>query len=876
LEKAEAHAPEAIAVTGQGGAGKTRFCQEIGYLAEQRGAVFLSISHPQDLEHPYKIFGLLAQDILSNPFDRINPKDALESYILSLHPKLFQRAKGTIATIFSSESRSCGAFDREAMIQLLLVMLLHKTKLALHILHFSDLHWASAETLEILGELLQRLRKMATDYRAAVLFLFEGRVQTQLKHTAQQNIRGQVSSTAIFESFVDRYQLERFDVRPFSSTQSRGFLKHLFENAQSANRRVPEELIPHQEVLIEEIARYGQGNPFHMVEQIKLLKQEGLLARNQRTGLIFLNGTPKASYQVPTSVFELISLRLKFIEESEPELWLLIKSIGLIKDRISAQLFHNLHRRLASHTPDSAIHEIEILNTENPSEISFRHENYYHVVQGSTLSPSERRKVTDLYLDWYRALRPKTAEVLYEEALIHTNRLRVKMPVVKRLLTNGLMKAEACHQYQLAIQIIEKYLQTFPPEVTGASRPFLSLLANLKLRIKLADFSNDLHGWNLGAEQLERVIADIDRYLQKEAKVSPTSRSTLKYLRTTSMVELANSKSDLGRAHESVRLLTEARKICESHFALGILTNAKELEKWNKLYGRLLNRLGEANWMDGNYAEAIRALEEATSVIEETIQGANERQLLHHINLLDYGAVLLHKDPSKAVEILKKSRSLIPGKGWSPHYEILASTTVLIGEMVELFLQESSNSPRFRQYLESSALPQLQQDFEKALFYGFKQEQVAASLMMGICLSLLDDRKARQWYMESIEISFRSNNLESLWRGHLNLAQYLASSGELEGSIFHCNRARQLISRDIRERAPHERRWRQRHLRHPLMRIACLLPESELMADPFISTVLEEIKEDSGEESQLITPSFFCDKIIYLWDQSNEFYPYGG
>jgi hypothetical protein len=196
--------------------------------------------------------------------------------------------------------------------------------------------------------------------------------------------------------------------------------------------------------------------------------------------------------------------------------------------------------------------------------------------------------------------------------------------------------------------------------------------------------------------------------------------------------------------------------------------------------------------------------------------------------------------------------------------------------MVELFLQERGNSRRFRHYLETRALPQLQHDFEKAMFYGFKQEQAAASLMTGISLSLLKDRKARQWYMECIEISFRSNNLETLWRGHLNLAQHLAADEEIEGGLFHCNRARQLISTDLQEREPHERQWRQRHLRHPLMRIASLLPESELVADPFVSTVLEEIKKHPGKESRMISPSFFSDKIIFLRDQSNEFYPYGG
>jgi tetratricopeptide (TPR) repeat protein len=874
LEKAEAHAPEGVAVTGQGGAGKTRLCQELGYLAEQRGAQFISISHPQDLEHPYKIFGSLTQELLSNPFDALNPKEALESYLLSLHPKLYQSARSTIGLIFSSEERDCGVFDREAMLQVLLVMLLQKAKSTTYVLHLSDLHWAGAEALDILGELLQRLGRMAAEWRASVLILFEGRAQTSLKYSGVGNAAGQTGSTATFESFVERYRLERLDVTPFSTAQSRAFLEHLFENTQSASRRVPRGLIPHQEALIGEVARYGQGNPFHMIEQIKLLRQEGVVARNQRTGLIYLTARPKSSYRAPASVHELISLRLKFIEDSSPELGLLIKAVGLIKDRIEAQLFRRLRRSLASHTPDSAIQEVELLNTEGASEVGFRHENYYQVVRGAPLSPSERRRVTELYLSWYDQLRPKTAEALYEEALVHTNREPVELSLVRRLLKAGLRKAEGCHQYQLAVQIINKLLDATPP--ARDSSPSSSLLTNLNLRIKLADFSDVLQDWNVGAEQLERVIADIDRYLQGRARVSPTLRSTLYYLKTNSTAGVANSKTDLGQAHQGVRLLTEARKVCETYFELGLLSEG-EREKWAVLHCRILNRLGEANWMDGNYAEALRSLEAATAAIEETIRSAEDRRVLHHVNFLDYGAVLLHESPAKAVEMLRKSISLIPEQGWSPRLNILAGTTLVIGEMVELFLNEGGRlSPAFRRFLAERAAPQLQKDFEKAMFYGFKQEQAAASLMLGVSLSLLGDPSAAQWYMESIETAFRSNNLESLWRGHLNLAQHLAASGEGEASIFHCNRARQLLSNDLGPRAPQERKWRQRHLRRPFMRIASLLSGSESAGDPFILAALEQTGTDPSAETQPITANYFSDKIIFLWDESNEYYPYGG
>jgi hypothetical protein len=206
----------------------------------------------------------------------------------------------------------------------------------------------------------------------------------------------------------------------------------------------------------------------------------------------------------------------------------------------------------------------------------------------------------------------------------------------------------------------------------------------------------------------------------------------------------------------------------------------------------------------------------------------------------------------------------------------LADTTLAIGEIVRLFLRENGNSERVRHFLVHNVVSRLQHNFEKAALYGFKQEQTAASLMLGISFSLLSDDEAVQWYMESIEVSFRSSNFESLWRGHLNLAQYLYSTSDLESCVFHCQRACELLTSDLQGRTQQERHWRQRHLMHPIFQIARLLPKEELSRAPLICTLLEQTKANSLPKSTPCVPTFFKDKIIFLWDRGNEYYPYGG
>ena len=870
LEQAETNAPQGVAVIGQGGTGKTRFCQELGFFGEQREGEFISIAHPQDLSHPYRIFGLLMQELLADSLEPVNPLQGVAAYVKMLHPTLHRAAEGSMAAAFSSDGYDAGVFNREAMLRVLLAILLCKAKNSTYILHVSDLHWASLEALEVLGDLLQQLRNVAVEYRVAVLMVFEGRVQTNIGMTPDGDAATHRGSTVIFESFVSRYALEKLVVAPFTSSESRAFLAHLFENTQSSSRSITHELIPHQDVLVEEVRRYGQGNPFHMIEQIKLLRQEGTVARNTRTGLMYLAKLPVRSYRVPTSVHELISLRLQFIENILPELALLIKAVGFIKDRVDAGLFALLYRALASHTPAAAVHEVELLQVGGSAYVGFQHENYYQVVRDWPLSASARRSIVNVYLDWYRRLRRKSADVLYEEALVRCNSPRAGSQRINQLLAEALDKAERSHQYQLAIQVIETLLQVPARSRVASVSPSKELISSLRLKSKLARFSIEVRDWALGADQLVAILESIAEFLRNTPSPGIALRTTLSYMRAASLVELANTKTDLLRSHESVRHLTDARQICEAYFTFHATRRGNNDGRWRALYCRLLNRLGEAHWMDGNYAEALRCMEAATAALDAHIKNVSQGRLLSHINLLDYGAVLLHRSPKKAVRQLKKSVALVPAKGWHPHYGILASTTLVIGETVELFLRERGLSTHLRQFLQRRAVTQLQRDFEHAKFYGLKQEQVAASLMLGVTLSLLSDRTAVEWYMESIEIAFRSSNLESLWRGHLNLAQWLSVHGDREASLFHCQRATALLEADLRARQPEERRWRQRHLSHPLRRLTSLLPVSERAG------LQEFIPAQAESGFQRSRQAFFKDKIIFLWEGENEYYPYGG
>lgn len=869
LAQADTETPQGIAVTGSGGTGKTRFCQELGFLIEQQDGEFISVAHPQHRGQPYRIFGLLAHELLGASTGGLDPRAAVERYVEDVHPTLFESARGTLDTIFSMAGGDANVFDREAMLQILLAIILRKARSTMYVVHLSDLHWASNEALDLLGALLQRLQKLAADYRVKLLMVFEGRVQMNVEPSRPARAALPVASTATFESFVQRLGLDRLEIRSFTTPESHAFLAHLFENSQSPSRRVSRALIPHQERLAAEIERYARGNPFHMIEQIKLLRQDNVVRRNERTGLVYLAARPARKYAVPENVYDLIALRFQFIESATPEIAALVKAVGLIKDGVDRSLFEMLRRAIAPDAHLSAIQHVEVLNGDDePQFVRFRHENYYEVVRGWPLTASERVRMTDVYLAWYRRLPRKTPEGLYEEALVRLRRPRVDRRRVGTLLREALDRAERAHQYQLAIQVAEELLQEDPRgEVGGAETS--ALTDTVALRSKLAHFSIEVEDWALGAEQYEWILRLLNEYERATPPTGRAVRTTLQYWRASSLVGLANSMTDLSRSHDALQHLQQARALCEAYFS-SLPARRRADSKWSVLYGRLLNRLGEANWMDGNYLESLRCIETATAAIDRYVRSPAAKRRLHHINLLDYGAVLLHTSPRKGVAEMRKSLALIPAKGWPPQLEILASTTLVLGQTVEWFLREQGCSSRFAAFLRREAIPRLQRDFDRASFHGLKQEQVAAALILGVGLSLLADASAVQWYMECIETAFRSNNLESLWRAHLNLGQVLRGQGDEESSAFHCARAAALLVADLSPRRPEERQWRQRHLARPLRRLVTLLD------DAAAEELRPYVEPPSTPSRRRIDGGFFRDQIIYFWSGHDEYYPYGG
>jgi hypothetical protein len=111
-EQARSGHTHAIAVTGAGGAGKTRFCQELGFHAEQEGGRYVFSSHPNNLDDPYQIFGGLMRVLVAEPLSLDDPGTVVLRHLRARAPELAERIEPTLSLLYRDGRSPQAAFDR--------------------------------------------------------------------------------------------------------------------------------------------------------------------------------------------------------------------------------------------------------------------------------------------------------------------------------------------------------------------------------------------------------------------------------------------------------------------------------------------------------------------------------------------------------------------------------------------------------------------------------------------------------------------------------------------------------------------------------------------------------------------------------------------
>jgi hypothetical protein len=756
-DRASAGAPGAVHVLGVGGSGKSRCCEEFALEKRRRGGNVIAVRHPKTHEEPLRVLADLFSALAGDLSMGADPAEGVLQAVSQYDAALAERATTGIRSLFGTRTSDAVDVKEQHVVSALLLLLVARSRHAPLIVHLQDLHWCSVDVLAMLERLTRQLTVLSsspsgTGVGAQVLFVFEGRTR---ETTDSADVRW---SSAPFEAFVLRHEGSTVTCSAFSAEDGLSFARRLFENRHNAHRMLAADLQQLQDDLIERICRSAGGNPFHTLEQVRLLKETGVIGQNPRTGLLYLMRAEPAESVLPESVFAAIKLRWDYLRARAEGLALLVWASALLDDRIHDQLFRSLWRTLA---PDQSLRDIDatdILWTGdgNAGEVAFRHENYFEAIRRFTVSEQDRRRVVEAYCDWFGGLRRPTASERFGWA-----RSLLELPDPDRtrareLLVSALRSSRRSGDPRLTRRILTFYLDLIWDSDDRAPLASATFLRHCDEERELC---RDL--LTLDREQATQRIGHMLRRIERHVAIARDHSPGRSHDRL--LLRLFAAQALHAQLLFNDRRPAEAADIAERVIA-GVRTYRARLPEddgWEWLEMETLYTQSVAQAISGEFTAAVRSSEAAAEIAERSTS-PRARMVVS-----TYGTIVSSEDPEKGVALLRQCLEQWPDDGSSDaclvHIHLGAA-------LAHVAYRLPSDADRRRRLLQE-ACDRTSRVYDVCRRLGFHPDVGAAALVRGVVGALLgDDDNEASWFAQAVAAAARGRQMETLWRSHINLA----------------------------------------------------------------------------------------------------------
>jgi hypothetical protein len=751
-----------VAVVGSGGSGKSRLCEEFALEKQRRGCNVVQAKQSKTLDDPHRLLADLLIGLADVSVSISDPADCVIGAISQYDRSLAERAAPAIRSITGRQDGTPALAADQALLSSFLLLIVVRTRHAPLIVHLQDLHWCAADTLLLLERLTWQLEMVSksdgtsvNDSARGVFFLLEGRVW-------ESDRVGSTSwSTRLFEVFLEKLGCPTLSCLPFDQTDSLEFVRRLFEDRHSAQRLVDSSLLELQAELAERINHTAGGNPFHTLEQIRILKERHVLAQNPETGLMYMIQPAGNQALLPETVFDSIRLRLQYLKSAKPELATLLWAASLLEDRIPVRLFRYLWRAIG---PDLSLAEIdatEFLWTGGvePAEVSFRHENYFQSLRRLEVPVADQKRLVDIYAAWFEQLPTLDAAGKFRWARILVQSPTPDAQKVRLLLRTALVGARRHGDLSLARRVQTMLLDFNWTE--NAQSP-----VRMNSFLHCCDDELSLCRELLSSDRLQAAsrILYLRDLLRERLSLQPggTSRSWdgLRYrLLAADVVRsqiLFNDRQPALASEVAAGVIRDIR-------AVGNAQSAEQNLEWQILEMEALHSYAVALALGGEIPQAINASEQAVRI-------ALVAQTPHSLDVMSTHAnILLATDLEAPESILRECMGRASSEPTSR--ETQDAITINLGMTLILGAYRSQTSDvgqSLAKFSEASAL--LEPLFSNAFRVGRYPDAGAAALLLGIISALRNDGDEVSWFAQAVTAAARGAQMETLWRSHINLA----------------------------------------------------------------------------------------------------------
>lgn len=732
---------DAFAITGCGGIGKSSLISNIFVKAANIGYLCIDVQHPHTIVNDSEVWSEVFLQIYSQYYHKVLYEDKIAEYTEEfLSPGFSLAWKADILGLLNN-----GTYIVSNIVECLVSVLYKASQKHKILLWFSDMHWMSENTEELLRKIITTLKNNQTYFCHKIVFLIEGRKNEMLL------IDHKFRYPFAWNNFLSKTGIEDLKMNLWNPKDSKRFIIALLHSNQSkVNSSVP------LKELTEYLLEYCNGVPMHILEQLKYLIIENKIFLKGDGSIVIEDTNWKGLFS--DDIRELIQMRIHYYRERYSDLMDYIIIMARLSNHLEPSVSAYVLKKMRTCCPnlDALTMEMGFLNIKNDS-ITFLHE--YYNMELRKLEVHEQRIVREILERCNKlhsndiAMELCRIELAFMDSEIDYDSVCKK---INRLLSSS------TEDYFKAV--LYEYLLKIPQEILSQNDS-----RRYHIYFELAQVFIRSGNWNFAKENLLKIINGCRE-----------SSGDYAYYEALAYQDLANIASGQLLLDESIDY---------------VRTGLTNIEKWIALFPNDCNRLALAKELLLERLSICQLfsgdLENALNTQNTAFKSAGKRHDKYMQFRIDYerGGTRLHTNLKNGIQRLENR-----------YIESLECTTLfeeessLIHAMLLVGKLLKENTVRRKKKMEEIFNESIKLEYsiqDKAYNY-----TASINLQTAACARLIQTNsvdEALPIFIKSLEKAIDSNLDELLWKCYINIAQCYLFLGAKEESVHYADKCKRII-----------------------------------------------------------------------------------
>lgn len=729
-----------IAILGNGGIGKSTLISEIYASSVERGYLSFDISQPKDCQHNRFLIKKLFRSIIcaedeGNFFDY-----SILSYIRKFLGVSFNEDWSEVLNnYFTAENSDINT----AYIGDCLVSCIIKLASKLNVfLWFSDLQWASPETIKILEIFINELHSNKNILKNKVVIIFEGRKNECIF------IENRKYYPAHWDVFTNNYLLNVYKIDNWNDNDSFEFLKMIF------NIKLSDEKI--YKNYINELLFKSKGNPMHMLESVRYLLEKKKLAFNNEHQIVILNNDLSDIYV--KNIYEIITRRIMYYQQEYGN-YIDILCIIAKLNGIQPVLYKRLIQKFCCQYND--LEELEIssaFGTYRNNKYNFAHENYLITFSKQTIS---NELILSEAINFYSQLWDDASQlsiIILKRNLSNYNLYELHNEIIELI-----KKTQNIH---IKINLYNMLLDI--PETLNEDGNF----SRASVLFELAELNVQDGSWQTGLEYLDELCEILDG----------CEYNTILY-KLKAKQEAANILADMLLLDRAIQVATEGINIAENYIDAGNFS-AEQVYNLKNEYQKLYARLAVCCWFSGDIDNADKLQKKAYSDAQEIKNTYMEARVLYEIGTLQF-----HRDIDSGIENILNAKDIGKDCLQLNDEKSLIEVQLLIGKLLK-----SVGDGDLKSIKDVKKHIDILLDSYRITPYVY--EEFLCYTMQGICFIKFNDYpSAMNSFLNSLKSATESHMTNLEWKALFNIMQLNLLCGNESTADIYAQRANDILKK---------------------------------------------------------------------------------